>query len=456
MPTPEPKVEDGDEAPPPGKYFVSASQLKLYLFGCIRKWGFTYILKLRSPSGRGAALGTLVHSQLEAHLKDGKPLDFSIKDDFGTYPAEVAAPMLSHLPVPQSPGLSVERYFKFEVPECPGVIFRGFIDYSVIDAPAGGWGDTIGDHKTCGNFEYALSADDLAGDIQAMMYAKDYFLTHPSASSVRLKWGYMGTKKPFPSRPVTADITREQVDFVWPEIVRGANELVTTFGSSEEKTPARVLSLPFNADECPKYSRDGCPFRGTCNLSPKERRPFNMSNAPGTANLLTQVAARKAAITGTQPPNRGETPLQARIRRAREDAAAKAAGAPETEAAKSLPVTTPSTASMYAPGSEPPAATEATLSPALKGIPALPASDQPINCPTDYQPPPSVADAPVTIDATLAAALPAPKVKGRPKGSKNAVADALEGVDPALITRFLTSASEYYEFVLRTDSKVQS
>src|SRR5581483_7555633 len=125
----------------------------------------------------------------------------------------------------------------------------------------------VGDHKTCGNWEYALTADQLLGDIQALIYAKQALLEYPDAPAVTLQWGYLGTKGRYIARPVRATVTREHVDLAWPEIVATALELVATFRSGKQP-----LELRPNPDECPKYSREGCPFQSTCNLSPRERR----------------------------------------------------------------------------------------------------------------------------------------------------------------------------------------
>lgn len=439
-----------DETPPAGKIFVSASQLKLFMFGCERKWGFTYLMKLRTPSGRGARVGSLVHEgQLEPYLKEGKPLDFSIMDEeSGIYPAEVAAPMLQYLPEPKSPGLGVETYFKFEVPELPGVIFRGYIDYTVEPQYNADQLPLVGDHKTTGNWAYALTADQLEWDLQAILYAKYTILKYPSMPAVTLQWGYMGTKKPHLPKPVRATLTRAQVDVAFSEVIEGARHLATTLNSRRraDGTPpseADVLSLPFNAEECPKYSKDGCPFRGTCNLGPRERRPFNMSNATPTDNLLSRIKARQAAETnGTTTPTAPATtgalsPVQAKL------AAAKAAAAGKPSISDTLPITPPeqSTASLapggYAPGCETPAADPNVIPKAFAPPPQMPTSDQPINPPGEFQPPSAATDVPKPADAPVDA--PKTKGPGRPAGSKNKATEPSPAVDyMPLITRLIS------------------
>lgn len=404
---------------PDAPVLVSASQLRLFMLGCERKWGFQYILGLKTPQTKSTALGSAVHKMLEEYLRDGKPLDFTYEMPGmpGMYPAEIAAQGLQYLPEPKDPRVAIEEGFTFEVPELPGVVFRGFVDLAI--APGADGIPEVRDHKTCGNWDYALKADDLRGDIQAIIYAKYALLECPDAQAVKLQWTYFGTKKPYRSRPVMATVSREHVEQLFAEVVVSARELATTLRSNRQP-----LELPANASECDKYG--GCPFRGKCNLSPKERRPF-MSDTVATQNLLDRIKAKTQGSTAA-PATGGLAAIQAKIAEAK----AKAQAAPA--------------APQYAPGSEPaaPADLNATaFAPAAPAAPPrLPETDQPVNCPTDYQPPPAtIQDIDAQAAATVAELVPeaAPKAKGRPKGSKNnsPAAPAVEGLDVEALNAIL-------------------
>ena len=443
----EPLKRTDEDLPEPGNYYVSASQLKTW-WDCNRKWAWSKIAGLREPMSRGAGLGSLMHNQLEKYLRDGTPLDFLEKDPYGVFPAEVAATGLQHIPEPQSPGMGIETYFKFPVPGHPHIWIRGFkdcrfgADHGQVRNGSGGMylekdgRPHVQDHKSCGNWEYALTAEQLLGDPQAIIYAYDELLRHPDADACTLHWTYYGTNQKYISKPVRAVATRAHVMEMMPEIIRGAVEVAVTFLSK-----ADPLSLGFNSDTCGKYSRDGCPFQANCNLSPKERRPFRMSNeVKSTSSLLSQIKARNAAATGV--PSSAQTAsmsqIQAKIAAAKAALAAAQAAAPPSEAADTLPVT-------------PLAESTASADPNTVPVRLLPLSDQPINCPADYQPPPTSDAARKEEESAALADIVPPRAKaGRPAGSKNKT-PLVDVVDPALVARFLTAGAEWYEHCLRVE-----
>lgn len=380
----------------------------------------------------------MMHDQLEKYLKEDVSLDYSVADPYGVYPAEVASTGLQYLPKPKSSGLHVEKYFRFEVPklspEDPTIYVRGYKDYFIEPEHREDGLPHVGDHKSCGNWQYALTADDLQQDPQAIIYAWDELQKHPSAQAVSLQWTYYGTKKPYRAMPVMATVTREHVTQLIDEIFVSSRELVATYRAR----PA-VLSLPFNADECPKYSRDGCHYQQYCKLSPRERRPFAMPDVT-TETLIDRINARKTDMTAPAAPAPGGlTPFQAKL------AAAKAA-----KAAQASALTTPAEES----GAMPPAAqqelfNEDKLPTGRKATP-MPATDQPINCPEDYQPPPATASTPVEVAPELAAAVAPKGGKGRPKGSKNAPAAvaAPEGIDVAALNAYLVASTELVNMLI--------
>lgn len=410
-----PTLPNGEQA----YYLVSPSQLNTW-YECKRKWGFQYILKIRPPSGKGAALGSVLHEdQLEPYLKDGRPLDFS-QFVHGVYPAEIAATGLQYLPAPQSPGLKVEGYFKFKVASSPDIYFRGFKDYSVEPQYREDGLPHVGDHKSCGNWAYAKSADDLAGDPQAIIYAAHALEQYPDAPAVSLQWTYYGTKKKYRAHPVKAVLTREHVTATIAEAVLGAKELVSTLRS--KKHPLE-LPIPEDTGTCEKYG--GCPFKGNCNLSPAQRRPFAMSNTTSTASLIDRIKARNAAAGGVLPET-APAPAAPVLGVAARIAAAKAAK-------EAQPV-------MGVPSDQVPAPTEipavfANPAPAAAAASTLPVSDQPINCPTDFQPPPAPAATAPTTPTIVPAGPAAEQTKSkRPRRTKLEMEAARAAAEGATLT----------------------
>jgi hypothetical protein len=207
--------------------------------------------------------------------------------------------------------------------------------------------------------------------------------------------------------PVSAVITREQVLEVFPEIIRGAVEVATTFGQKPDP-----LDLRANPEACDKYG--GCPFKSDCNLGPHERQRYSMSNVVSTNSVIDRMLARKAEVTGVPVEEAAANPDMSSF---------EAKLAAKLAAAKGVPA------------------------------PSMPASDQPINCPTDFQPPPTSDQARKEEEVVMLEDIIPPKATkaGRPRGSKNA--PVLDGVDPALVTRFLTAGAEWYEWCLTKEKE---
>lgn len=328
---------------------------------------------MKPPPAASAALGSAVHAELEKYLKTGEMPDFVKDANVGN----IAASGLHHLPKPKTPGMEVERYFKFQSPET-GIWYRGFKDLSL--APDADGVPTVLDHKTTSDLKWAKTPTDLLTDTQAIIYAKDELLRWPSAPAVRLQWTYFQTRGTRKSLPVLQTVTRDHVDHTFPQIELGASSIVSTLQSKTQP-----LDLPPNPRACDQYG--GCPFRAQCNLGPREALRA-MANADQTNELLTRLGADSqpggllAGLLGKKPV--AEKPVLA-----------------DTEV---------------------PAPTE---------IPAAftgPKTDQPIN-PPEFQPPPSQAVAPQPEAAEPEASAPTPASdsgnssdkpkRGRPKGSKN-------------------------------------
>jgi hypothetical protein len=164
---------------------VSASQIKLWN-ACQRAWGYRYLEGKKSPQTDSQRLGTREHELWDAWLSKGEvpdPDEVFVTDRGVKYPGKIARAALHLLPPPFS-GIECEKEFTLEV---DGVRLYGFIDFLTMEI--------VGDHKTTTDFKWAMSAEELAEDIQAIIYAKYFFDTHPSAATVELHWVYTRTTK---------------------------------------------------------------------------------------------------------------------------------------------------------------------------------------------------------------------------------------------------------------------
>lgn len=254
----------------------SASQIETYK-DCPRKWAWDKIDRIPRGSTAAAQLGDRVHKQLERHLL-GQGFDFAADH----VAADLASLAVPYLPPPKTDdNLEIERSFTRVLGPSSLYQYTGRIDArQILDEI------TIYDHKTTGNIQYVKTAEVLAADIQANLYAYESLDEYP-VPHVNAQWTYIPTRGKREVIPVTLTLSRPQVeDFFLGTIDRLANEINT---ARQGATTAK--DLPFNSSACNSYG--GCPYQSNCNLSPHEalkamsNTPF-VPAAPGTS-LLEQM-----------------------------------------------------------------------------------------------------------------------------------------------------------------------
>jgi PD-(D/E)XK nuclease superfamily protein len=241
----------------------SASQISTYM-DCARKWAWDRIAHKPRPQNRSAALGTRCHTQLEAYLRDGRPLQETQEDGRPDETAAIVRVALPALPAPQSPGLEIEKPFAFRSPRT-GYSYRGFIDFR-YPGPEQEW-CTVGDHKSTSNLSYAKTPDQLLYDPQAILYAVDS-MAYYQVPNVHLLWSYMqtGVKRHL---PVYQDMTQPHVGEAFAAIEETAGEMKKVL---DTVGPDDILGMyPDGVDRGTCTAYGGCPYVGDCNLGPKER-----------------------------------------------------------------------------------------------------------------------------------------------------------------------------------------
>ena len=130
---------------------ASATQLKTFR-RCASRWYAEKILGHTTPPTEAMKRGTLIHSMLEAYLRDGTDLP---DDDFG----RMAQAALERLPDKGSiPAGDIERRFTLDA-SVLGVPFVGVIDL-IEDG-------RITDHKTTSDFKYIKGEEELRAAPQA-------------------------------------------------------------------------------------------------------------------------------------------------------------------------------------------------------------------------------------------------------------------------------------------------
>lgn len=266
-------------------YRWSASQISTYR-DCPRKWFFGSVLKLPRKANAFAALGSYIHKRLEEYLDDGtlpggsgiaisitKP-DGTVKEYTHDQILGIMLPGLVHLPAPGE--AQTEIRLDMDLGELGTMI--GYVDL-VFDEDGI---PCIGDHKTTGNFRYAMKEEDLYDDVQCTIYSV-YRLESTGAEYIRCRWIYYSTGKP---KAKKVQVMRSLTDTAkpWQSILDSVTEMKAIRDSGCE-----VSEVKYQVDACEKYG--GCPFNKNCGLTPMQK----MRSMTAMLSLKERMEQRKAA-----------------------------------------------------------------------------------------------------------------------------------------------------------------
>lgn len=278
----------------PDTYVFSPTQISTHI-ECARKWAWAKIAGIQSEAGKGALLGTNTHSVLEKYLGEGARPDF-VTDNIA---AKVASSGLHLLPEPKTPGMHLERHFRFKSSRT-GFIYHGFKDVEItpgVPVPSLGFDGSapiVLDHKTTKSInKYAKTTEDLQYDSQSCLYGLDS-MARFDCESADLGWVYYQTEGALRASPTTTRLNAKHALRVFDQIERVAEEAANAFDKK-----LQPLELPPNPDACKSYG--GCPYQHLCNLSPSQKIRSRMSNSV-IANLRARVQGAESSTTSTTPP----------------------------------------------------------------------------------------------------------------------------------------------------------
>ena len=278
---------------------LSASQIDIAR-ACLRKWAFRYTQGLpKPPTQPGDILGSKVHEVAEAYLKFGTAPNRSTRE------GAIFLKGLPYLPPPGTGG--VEGYFTLEL---DGMCFQGYIDLATRGVVLPQWSlghyPIVLDHKTSSNpLKYGKKAQDLLGDPQAILYTIRRGIDANTAGTVGLRWLYYRTS----TRPKCF-----AVDMVWSgaqahaqyekliaPLARRLVELHTNRIDANELEPS--------ASACDSFG--GCPYRGICKITPRERLAGLMVNHNQEDKVMrSDLLDKLRAMQGKAPV---QAPVQAPV-----------------------------------------------------------------------------------------------------------------------------------------------
>lgn len=278
---------------------LSPSQIKTWK-DCHRKWGLLYVDKRPSKPNRYAQFGTAMHSVAESWLDKSKMMVPSQKTQEGR--AFLAG--IHHWPSPEFVD-AVEGHIETQTMVSK---YHGYRDVEFFDQDLGLW--IVGDHKSCGSFDYALTEEDLLTDEQAMIYLRSV-MDRKQVDQAGARWVYYKRTAPHGSKRVQLVVLRDHVERVFAEQIDPvASEIHAAYEQSAVDYVERPLKTGMafdpNALSCSKFG--GCEFQSVCNLSPMEKMRSFMTQENLLEKMRKKKAEQAAAVGTVNPPERDREP----------------------------------------------------------------------------------------------------------------------------------------------------
>jgi len=288
---------------PASRYeYTSASQVEAF-WRCERYWYNKSVLKNREVFSPAAAKGTRVHKAGEIYLSTGTPGEVSLDEQ------PILDALIAALPEPD-PRFLVEHEFLLPTYE-GGPGFKGFIDFmdpEIVDGCL-----TISDTKTRSDLRYAKKPSELAVDVQMVSYAQFAISNYDVETIklqhlyVHTKPSGRAPNKKCKTLLVETIVTRNHVENEWAKIMLAVRQMQDWF----EKRPDTAKPLSPRVTSCEMYG--GCSYKALCGLVPKgmfaePASPVVQINSKkeittmGLAEKLAAKVAAKAAAGVTSPP----------------------------------------------------------------------------------------------------------------------------------------------------------
>lgn len=279
---------------------VSPSQAKEF-DRCERKWVLNKVFRIPQPKRESQDRGQRWHGELEDYYLRGKPL---------------VTPSLQllaehHFPKP-GPGLLIEHPRDYNLGlQSAGVKVKGRMDLLDLTNPVQA---ELYDLKTTKNLAYAKTEEELAWDLQMVIYAHWVFLNYPAVERVRWHHGYAQTEYAGAKLVSTEAFTRREVKERW-HYVEGLVVRMKLLAGVKDFTEARP-----NEAACGDFK--GCPYRYKCwpdryeeelDLDDLETLEEDMDTqgTQGTQGLLDMIDQTRKAQNPTGPRATGINPPDA-------------------------------------------------------------------------------------------------------------------------------------------------
>lgn len=277
---PEPKQKRANKAVIDGELqTVSPSQIKSFS-ACNRAWWFDKVAGLRPPEEEEPehlAVGTRFHKQMEDYYELDKTPDNESCRYVLTLPG---------VPSRSEVGICIEEPRDYGLGlYAAGVPMRGRID---LRAPPKDGTFIILDWKTCKNFKYCKTPEELARDVQGIVYLKYGFEVYKEQAVYgKFLHAYIRTERVGAQVIDSGPLDKSHVNAVYSEIEQVVEEIKVAAAIKDQD------DVPFDKSACFAYG--GCPFQKHCNAF--KRKKETMANNLDNGFLARMRAAKSGAQT---------------------------------------------------------------------------------------------------------------------------------------------------------------
>ena len=274
------------------KPFVHWSPSQVDTFSlCNRKWWLNKIMGLEIPAHPSAVIGSAMHAELETYLEHGDPKVLG----------PIARAGLEFLPKPGT--VVIEHDIGPLALTAGGLPALGRIDCLDLRSEP----PEVIDHKSIGNLDYAKTSEELAKNVQMIVYARATTVELermgvPAPERVKVSHIAYQTKGRNIARKTSALVTQAQIEKTWGHIdatVRAMRETALTL------TPDRVTPTK---SACDAYG--GCHFRDRCKALQATSR-ISTTPTPGGTPMPDPKANPLLARLGVKTKASAEVAVEA-------------------------------------------------------------------------------------------------------------------------------------------------
>lgn len=222
---------------------------------CKRKFAWDYIDLIPRRHTPATEFGELTHNQAEQYLSTGTC-------DQTSPHGQLVATGFHLLPPPKLPGMSLEKFFEFEL---QGVLFHGTKDVEIHTSQY----CAVFDHKTTSDWRWAKTEQALRADPQVLIYSMDSMIK-TGHRTCHCAWTYFKKRGRYEARQVRFVVTYDEVIQALQPYVQISKQIIaeTRKVLMEGVEPAPSLRFDYTVESCSKYG--GCQYIERCNLNPTD------------------------------------------------------------------------------------------------------------------------------------------------------------------------------------------